>query len=187
MSIHGKLFKDLTEEEILGVGLEVIPEFRERFRITGEFDVGRCVEAALWRIERLYKSKHGLYKNAQMSRRERGEMDQVMAHFQPLLFAQTQLRKERYLRGRKVSEINAVSAKAILTEFFREKGLQIDVIGQRYRSRVDVKLNPMTTVRFYVPYKKMNQEGLLDETLAALLEMKNALEKLGKGASIRRY
>ena len=83
---------------------------------------------------------------------------------------------------------------ALYDEMIAEKGKELfaaqaleDEQLQRYRSRVDVKLNPMTTVRFYVPYKKMNQEGLLDETLAALLEMKNALEKLGKGASIRRY
>ena len=56
MSTNGKLFKDLTEEEILAVGMEVVPEFRERFRNMGEIDLDRCVRAALGRIERLFKS-----------------------------------------------------------------------------------------------------------------------------------
>ena len=43
MSTRGRLFKDLTEEELLAVGMEVIPEFRERFRNTGVFDLDRCV------------------------------------------------------------------------------------------------------------------------------------------------
>jgi hypothetical protein len=183
----GDFFK-MTEDEIVAEAMKaVIPEYLEWIRSTGRFDVERCVDLELDYIGQMYRKSRSRHILDRLTNKDTAELDQVMAHFQPLLFAQTQLLKERYLQGRKVSEINAVSAKAILTEFFREKGLQIDVIGQRYRSRVDVKLNPMTTVRFYVPYKKMNQEGLLDETLAALLEMKNALEKLGKGASIRRY
>lgn len=183
----GDFFK-MTEDEIVDEAMKaVIPEYLERIRSTGRFDVERCVGLELDYIGRMYKKSlpHGILNL--LSKKDTAEMDQVMAHFQPLLFAKTQLRKERYLRDRKVSEINAVSARIILTEFFRDKGLQVEVFGQRYRSRVDVKLNPMTTVRFYVPYKKMNQEGLLDETLSALLDMKSALEKLGKGASVRRY
>lgn len=183
----GDLF-NMTEDEIVAEAMKaVIPEHLERIRSTGRFDVERCVELELKYIGRMYRKARNLRYVEHLNRKDTAELDQILAHFQPLLFAQTQLRKERYLRGRKVSEINAVSARIILTEIFREKGLQAEVTCQRYRSRVDVKLNPMTTVRFYVPYKKMNQEGLLDETLAALMEMKSALEKLGKGVSVRRY
>ncbi|MBR5106871.1 MAG: hypothetical protein IK098_02415 [Bacteroidales bacterium] len=187
MSIHGKLFKDLTEEEILGVGLEVIPEFRERFRITGEFDVGRCVEAALWRIERLYKSKHGLYKNAQMSRRERGEMDQVMAHFQPLLYARITEVRQRILQARKVSEINAATAKALITERFREAGLKAEVTGQMYRACVKVTVSSSYRVRFYLNYKKMLQDGVLDEAVSAVQDLAKAMDRLGYGAVVERH
>ena len=186
MSIHGKLFKDLTEEEILGVGLEVIPEFRERFRDTEVFDIGRCVEAALWRIERLYKSKHGLYKNAQMSRREREELDQVLAYFQPILYARITEVRQRILQTRKVSEINAATAKVLITERFREAGLEAQVTGQLYRARIEVKVSSSYRVRFYMNYKKMLQEGVLEEAVSAVQDLAKAMDRLGYGAAVER-
>ena len=185
MSINGKLFRDLTEEEILEVGMEVVPEFRERFRNTGEFDVGRCVQMALSRIERLYKSKHGIYKNAQIGRREREEIHQIMVHYQPLLYERIDGVRRRILQARKVTEINAATAK-VLTERFREIGLKAQVTGQMYRARVEVTVSSSYQVRFYVNYKKMLQEGVLDNAVTAVQDLAKAMDRLGYGAVIER-
>ena len=175
MSIQGKLFRDLTEEEVLEVGMEVVPEFRERFRNTGEFDVGRCVQMALSRIERLYKSKHGLYKNAQIGRREREDIRQIMVHYQPLLYERIDEVRRRILQARKVTEINAATAKVLITERFREIGL---------KARVTVSSSYQ--VRFYVNYKKMLQEGVLDNAVAAVQDLAKAMDRLGYGAVVER-
>ena len=187
MSTNGKLFKDLTEEEILAVGMEVVPEFRERFRNTGEFDLDRCVRAALGRLERLFKSKHGIFAHGQMGRREREELAQVVAHFQPLLYARTAEVRQRILQSQKVAEINASTAKVIIAERFREAGLEAKVTGQLYRARVEVTVTPSYRVRFYVNYKKMLKEGLLDELVKAVQNLANALDLLGYGATVERY
>ena len=186
MNIDGKLFKDLTEEEILAVGMEVVPEFRERFRNTGEFDLDRCVRAALGRIERLYKSKHGIFAHGQMGRREREELVQVVAHFQPLLYARIAEVRQRILQTIKVSEINASTAKVIIAAQFREAGFEAKVTGQLYRARVEVTVSSSYRVRFYVNYKKMLKEGLLDDLVAAVQDLAKALDRLGYGAAVER-
>ena len=186
MSINGKLFRDLTEEEILEVGMEVVPEFRERFRNTGEFDVGRCVQMALSRIERLYKSKHGIYKNAQIGRREREEIHQIMVHYQPLLYERIDGVRRRILQARKVTEINASTAKVIIAARFREAGFDAKVTGQLYRARVEVTVSSSYQVRFYVNYKKMLQEGVLDNAVTAVQDLAKAMDRLGYGAVVER-
>ena len=187
MSINGKLFKDLTEEEILAVGMEVVPDFRERFRNTGEFDLDRCVRAALGRIERLYKSKHGIFAHGQMGRREREELAQVVAHFQPLLYARIAEVRQRILQTLKVSEINASTAKVIIAARFQEAGFDAKVTGQLYRARVEVTVSPSHRVRFYVNYKKMLKEGLLDDAVVAVQDLAKAMDRLGYGAVVERY
>lgn len=186
MSINSKIFKDLTEEEILTVGMEVVPDYRDRFRNTGEFDLDRCVRAALGRIERLFKSKHGIFVNGQISRHERVELEQVLAHFQPILYARIAEVRQRLLQARKVSDINASTAKVIIAERFREEGLEAKVTGQLYRARVKVSVSPSYQVRFYVNYKKMLKEGLLDDLVAAVKDLAKALDRLGYGAAVDR-
>ena len=186
MSIKGKLFRDLTEEEVLEVGMEVVPEFRERFRNTGEFDVGRCVQMALSRIERLYKSKHGLYKNAQIGRREREEIHRIVLQYQPVLYERIGEVRQRLLQSRKVTEINAATAKALITGRFREIGLKVQVTGQMYRARVEVTTPSSYRVRFYLSYKKMLQEGVLDNAVAAVQDVVKAMDALGYGAIVER-
>ena len=186
MSTNGKLFKDLTEEEILAFGMDVVPTFRDKFRSTGEFDLDRCVRAALGRIEHLFKSKHGIYAHGQMGRREREELAQVVAHFQPLLYARIAAVRQRILQTVKVSEINAATAKVIISERFREAGFEAMVTGQLYRARVKVAVSPSYHVRFYVNYKKMLKDGLLAGLVAAVQDLAKALDRLGYGAAVDR-
>lgn len=183
MSINSKIFKDLTEEEILSVGMEVVPDFRDRFRNTGEFDLDRCVRAALTRLERLYKSKHGIFVNSQLNRREREELNQFLVQFQPILYARIAEVRQRILQTRKISEINASTAKVIITERFRETGLEAKVTGQLYRARVEVTTGSHR-IRFYVNYKKMLQEGVLDKAVTAVQDLAKALDCLGYGVVV---
>ena len=187
MSTNGKLFKDLTEEEILMFGMEVVPTFRDKFRSTGVFDLDRCVQEALHHIERLYKSKHGIFAHGQMGRCEREELAQVVAHFQPLLYARIAGVRQRILQTTKVSEINAATAKVIIAERFREAGFEAKVTGQLYRACVKVAISPSYQVRFYVNYKKMLKEGLLDELVTAVQDLAKALDRLGYGVAVERY
>jgi len=186
MSIQGKLFRDLTDEEVLAEAMEVLPEFRERIRSTGEFDLDRCVRMGLGRIERLYKSKHGIFTHTQMGRREREEMSQVVAYYQPLLYQRISAFRQKYLQGLKVSQINGATAKALITSRFQAVGLDAKVSAQLYRARVEVKVSDHYRVRFYLYYKRMLQDGVLDNVITAVQDVVRAIEHLGYGAMVER-
>ena len=186
MKTSEKLFKDLTEEEILTEAMEAIPEFRERIRSTGEFDPDRCVRLALNRIERLYKSKHGIYAAGQMNKREREELTRVVAHYQPILCERIGAVRQKYRQSRKVSQINGTTAKALITARVQAAGLTAHVTGQLYRARVEVNVTPAYQVRFYIYYKKMLQDNILDDAVTAVQDIVKALECLGYGAIVKR-
>ena len=118
---------------------------------------------------------------------ERTALEALLAHFRGILTERTIPVRDRYLRSRKVSEINASTAKVIIAERFREAGLEAKVTGQLYRARVEVTVTPSYRVRFYVNYKKMLKEGLLDELVTAVQNLANALDLLGYGAVVERY
>jgi hypothetical protein len=185
MNTSWKLFKDLTEEEVLAEALEVIPEYRERIRSSGEFDLDRCVRQALNRIERLYKSKHGIYATGQMNKREREELARTIAHYQPILYERIGSIRQKFLQSRRVSEINAATARALIQSHFHAAGLDARVTGQLYRARVEVNVPPYH-VRFYLNYKKMLQEGVLENSLAAVQNLVKGMEQLGYGAVVER-
>ena len=179
-----KLFKDLTEEEIIAEAVKAIPDYLGYIRDSGDFDMERCLRLQLKNIERLYRSKHGIYSHTMMTARERQELDLVLAHFRSLLYDRTLAIRQRYLKSRKVSQINSVTAQALIGETFRAAGLKAVVSGQRYRARVEVSVPPHE-VRFYLNYKKMLQEGALEEAVASVKELVAALNKLGYGARVK--
>ena len=85
-----------------------------------------------------------------------------------------------------MTEINAATAKVLITERFREIGLKAQVTGQMYRARVEVTVSSSYQVRFYVNYKKMLQEGVLDNAVAAVQDLAKAMDRLGYGAVVER-
>ena len=179
-----KLFKDLTEEEIIAEAVKAIPDFLEDIRDTGYFDLEECLRMQLRRIERLYRSKHGIFSHGMMDSRERRELDEVLAHYRVLLYERTVAIRQKYLKSRRISQINSVTAQALIGETFREAGFKAVVSGQRYRARVEVSAPPHS-VRFYLNYKKMMQEGALDEAVQSVKDVIDALDRLGYGARVK--
>ena len=194
-----KNYDDMTEEEILEEALGAIPEYLERIRQTGRFDLEECVRLELGRIEKLFRGRRGrpsvpnmprpfsFKRDEAAAKAERTALEALLAHFRGILTERTIPVRDRYLRSRKVSEINASTAKVIIAERFREAGLEAKVTGQLYRARVEVTVTPSYRVRFYVNYKKMLKEGLLDELVKAVQNLANALDLLGYGATVERY
>ena len=180
-----KKIDELTEDEIIDEGLRAVPEYMERIRPSGVFNLENCVAAEVRRIENLYKSCRGLRLYSPLSRKEMQAMDAFTSHFAPALTERTRAVQQRYLQQRRVSQINAVTASALIPEEFRKAGLKAEVFGQRYRAKVIVPLAG-TSVRFYVRYKDLGREGLMDDVIKAVLDLKDALNRLGYGAVVKR-
>lgn len=178
-----KRFNELTEDEIIEDALRAVPEYLERIRTTGVFQLENCVAAETKRIEKLYKAGIGVRQYSPLSKKELQDMDAFTAHFIPLLMERTRPIQQRYMQQRRVSQINAITACTIIPEEFKKAGLKAQVSGQKYRAKVVVPLTG-TRVRFYVRYKDMNREGLMNDIIKAVLDLKNAINRLGYGCVV---
>lgn len=178
-----KRFNELTEEEIILDALRAVPEYLEGIRTTGVFQLDKCVALETKRIEKLYKAGIGVRQYAPLSKKELQDMDAFTAHFIPILMERTLPIQQRYMQQRRVSQINATTASALIPEEFKKVGLMAQVSGQKYRAKVVVPLTG-TSVRFYVRYKDMNREGLMDDIIKAVLDLKDAINRLGYGCLV---
>ena len=184
-------FDDMTEDEVLAEALGAIPEYLERIRQTGRFDLEECVRLELGRIERLFKGRRGrpvvpnlprpfsFGKDEAVAKAEKAALGALLAHFRGTLTERTIIVRDRYLRSRRVSEINAVAARALITAAFREAGIEAQVTGQRYRAKVDVPLPRNGRLRFYIRYRDIPKEGAVDGIVRAAADLRCNLENPG--------
>lgn len=191
-------FDDMTEDEILGEALGAVPEYLERIRQTGRFDLEECVRLELGRIEKMFRERRGRLVVPNMPRPqcfrrdeaaakiEMATLEALLAHFRGTLTQRTIPVRDRYLRSRKVSEINAITAKAVITARLKETGYESEITSQRYRARVEVRVAKGYTLRFYVSYKNVNREGFLDGVIQAVGRIQTDLESLGHGAMLKK-
>lgn len=117
-----KKFNELTEDEIIEDALRAVPEYLERIRTTGVFQLENCVAAETKRIEKLYKAGIGVRQYSPLSKKELQDMDAFTAHFIPLLMERTRPIQQRYMQQRRVSQINAITACALIPEEFKKAG-----------------------------------------------------------------
>ena len=193
-----KNFDDMTEDEILSVALGTIPEYLERIRGTGRFDLEECVRLELERVGKLFRCRRSrpvipnmprprLFKmDEAVAEAEQAALETLLAHFRGPLTERTIPVRDRYLRNRKASEINAVAAKAVITARLKEAGYESEVACQRYRARVEVLMAKGHRLRFYVYYKNVNREGFLDEVVGAVGRIREGIEGLGHGVVLKR-
>ena len=193
-----KNFNDMTEDEILEEALGAVPEYLERIRQTGRFDLEECVRLEMMRIEKLFKSRRdrtvvpnmprplSFRRDEAAAKTEKAALEALLAHFRGMLMERTIPVRDRYLRSRKVSEINAITAKAVITARLKEAGYDSEVNGQRYRAKVEVQVAKGYKLRFYVYYKNVNREGFLDGVVGAVGRIREDLESLGHGAVLKR-
>lgn len=179
--------RDMGEDMILYEALRAVPDYREKIRETGKFILEDCVRDAMKRIEYLFRSDRGLRTGEPLGAQNRGQMEALLAHFRPKVIDAIRPVQQRYMQNRMVSEINATAAKGLLTAVFAEKGLQAEVEGQRHRAKVVMKLAPSMQVKFYVRYRDLNEkEGIADEVVQAVLDLKDAVTRLGSGVVLSR-
>ena len=178
-----KPLSEYTEEEVIEDALRAIPDYRERIRSTGVFNLDNCVGLELRRVEQLFRSAIGHGPYSRLSHKELQDMEAFTAHFIPLLAARTLPYQQRYMQQRRVARINATTAEAIIPEAFRQAGLHATVTGQRYRAKVTVAITG-NYLRFYLSYKDMNREGVLDEVVRSVLTIQDAATRLGPGLTI---
>lgn len=180
-----KKLRDMSEEEILVEALRAVPEYRERIRATHKFILDDCVRAAMNRIEACFRADQGLKPYGAMPERDRRELNVLLAHYRPKLIEEIEPIQIRYMRQRVVSDISTVTAQNIIPAAFAKEGLVAEVEGQTHRAKVEIQLAPSTRVKFYVRYRDLNtRDGLADDLVRAVLDLKDAVTRLGSGVMV---
>ena len=176
----------MTEKEIIDDALKAFPEYIATIRATGEFDIDKCLDYELRRVDVSFRKDKGLKPYSPLDRATRMKRDQFFKHFIPLLREATLPLMHRYLKGRRVQAINATMAKAVVTTSLSNAGLKAKVEGQRYRAKVIVQLTPHTLMIFYVRYKDLPEDGFMDGIIQAVADAREALSRLGEWAQVKR-
>ena len=181
-----KAFEELTEDEILTEALRALPEYLADIRVSGVFSPESCLNRCFRRIRNLLPEpeEKGLHGPDPRVRKDM-EADLVCAHFEPMLRERIDSVHRQFLREHAVRKLHATTAIAIIQSTFEKVGLQAEVSGQKYRAKAEVALPGGPTVRFYVRYKDLQKEGLADDLVKAVLDLKDAFLRLGPGAVIR--
>ncbi len=176
----------MTEEQIIERALKVVRDYLTTIRISGVFDTDRCMQGfVIPEMKKLYREQMGLPKATKLHGRELQEQDLFLAHFDERLLEGIASLRQKYLRDRKVQDINAITAKSIITEAFEKAGMSATVIPQRYRARVLVSIVKGRELRFYVRYKDLGNENLIDEIITTVNTIKDGLTRLGTGACVK--
>ena len=80
--------------------------------------------------------------------------------------------------------INAVTAKVIISNKMKAAGLEFIFTAQQYRAKLEVKISAKSKLTFFVSYKKVFVE--LDNLIESAKSIKENMEKLGGNATIKR-
>lgn len=90
----------------------------------------------------------------------------------------------KYKTKMMVTEINALTAQALISSAMEEAGLHYYFIPQTHRAKVLVRINDRNKMVFYVSYKRIREE--LPGRVAAAKSMVSLMNSLGKGASVQK-
>ena len=187
IEMNAMKLRDMSEEAILAEALRAVPDYRERIRGTGNFVLEDCVHVAMRRIENLFRADRGLRSSQPLDKNNRGQLEALLGYFRPKVIEAVSPVQLRYMQQRMVSNISATTARSLIPAAFAREDLTAEVEGQRHRAKVEVKLSPSLRVKFYVRYRDLNtKEGFSDEVVRAVLDLKNAADRLGIGVTLTR-
>ena len=177
-------FYGLSEEQILAEAMAGARDYVSDIRHDGQFVTERCVVRELQRIKQLYRKcrKEGPY--SPLRAEEWAELDAVLAYFEPVLWERTAPVRERFLRQKTLSQINASTAGARVREAFGSAGIRISVTEQKYRLRVTAEISRKNSLRFYVNYRDLGREGLMEGLVKAVLDIRDGAAVLGHGVML---
>ena len=188
-----KPFEKLTDEEILNDALRAVPDYLSDIGKEGDFSMEICMKRCIGRIKELYRRSAGpvVWPNFRTSSRtltpeQVEELTRICVRLDTPLRKRIEPFRQKFLKKRAVYRINRTAAASLIPAAFQEIGLQATVTGQQYRARVEVTLPKGNHVRFYIRYKDLTKEGVMDEVVQAVTDLKDALGRLGGPVSIKK-
>lgn len=183
----------MTDEEILEEAIKAIPAYLEILGKEGEFSMEACLKRCIGRVKELYKRsagrllwQQGTTSSRTLTQEDVDELTRICVRLDAPLRERIETVQKRFLKKRAVFRINRTTAASLIPAAFKEVGLKADVTGQQYRAKVEVSLPSGNALRFYVSYKNLTKDGVLDGVVKAVTDLNDALSRLGGQASIKK-
>ena len=173
-----KKIQYMSDEEILNQLATAIHDYLVRIRPYGEFVMNDCMTMQINELKRLYRWSHGLTRGDALKRRDLHELEQLLTRLLPKMQENAGAVQLHYTKEQTLWKIRSTSAKAQIKAAFEGKGLKVTVDNQKYRAKVYVSLGGHT-LWFNVPYKSLANEDTLPNVIAAVLDIKDAVIRIG--------
>lgn len=175
----------MSEEDILNRTAGVIHDYLQHIRPHGEFVPADCIKRQVNELTQLFRESRGLGRKDPLSPRDIQELDLTILHFLPKMQERTHAVQLHYTKEQTLWKIKGASAEAQITAAFGEAGMKAVVERQRYRAKVSIDLGGCK-IRFYVGYKTLEKEETMPSVVQAVLDLRDAICRLGGDVRISR-
>lgn len=174
-----KKLQEMTEEEVLEHVAEAIHDYLLRIRpLHAEFVLEDCMARQISELKLLFRRSRGLGRRDALSPLDIQELHYTVDHYLPRMQERARTVQLKYMRDQTLWMIRRTSAAELITNAFKETGLKAEIEGQRYRAKVRIDLGGKP-LRFYVGYKALEQPDMLPNVVRAVLDLKDAVCRIG--------
>ncbi len=171
--------EEMTEEEVLNYVATAIHDYVLRIRPQHrEFVLEDCMVRQVSELKMLFRYSRGLGRRDPLSPQDIQELDLTISHFLPQMQERARAAQLHYTKEQTLWKIKGTSAEALIKKSFHDAGMKAVVECQKYRAKVIIDLGGRT-LRIYVGFKALEQEDTLQNVTRAVLDLKDAVCRIG--------
>lgn len=177
--------QELTEEEIVDRTEMAIREYLSRIRPHGEFILEECISHQIGELKRLFRWRRGLGRRDALTAQDIQDLNAIVSRFLPRIQERARAVQLQYTKAEALWKIRSTAVAEQIKKAFSDAGLKTMVECQRFRAKVTVDLGGHT-LRFYIGYKALEKRDVLPDVTQAVLDLSDALGRIGNDVTIRK-
>ena len=178
-------FDEMTEDQILNEIMKAVPEYLVQIKPGGEFNRQVCVEMVIKNLRSMFKRSRGIGYYDRMMVRDIKELDTIIGHFFPAITDRVAAVEMQYKKDQMEAAINKAKAEAIIVPAFEGAGFEVKVEYNKYSASVNVRLVGKKWAQFQIRYRDIQGEGSLDDLVSAVVDLRDAVIRIGGRLFIR--
>ncbi|MBO4427766.1 MAG: hypothetical protein J5771_04725 [Bacteroidales bacterium] len=174
-----KKLQEMTDDEVVKHMASAVRFYVERIRPYGEFVLEHCVGAEAHHLGSLFRLGKGYGMRQSLTPDDIQEFEVYYNHFLPLMLESARAAQLEYDKAHTIWKIRGTAATERIKKAFGEAKMPVDVVCQKHRAKVSVKLGGLK-LRFYVRFKALEQDGdSLPGIVQAVLDLQDAAGRIG--------
>ena len=180
-----KKIQEMSEEEILAYISDLIKSYVQYYTQPGEqFSAQACVEMVFKNLRDYYDMGLNLGLLDKIMEKDLIAREALVEKYTPFthgMIAQLYLDHTKQLMA---AEINRTMAEAIISSAFEASGLEIKTMCFQESANVSVRMAGKKWARFQIKYSELTREGCLDDLIPAVVELRNAVIRIGRRLTV---